>query len=431
MNTDSLPILFELILCVIDTAILYRFASLFLKRKMLSPYSQWGLAIIHTLITFVLSFIAVYSTITTLILTLTFVVYIFLVFEGSAHTKIRVALIAYVCLGVITAVVQSLIISWTPVTLTLIDSNIFIWMGVGVGIKCIYLLSAELGSLIVKGEIIQPFIGSRITHLLFISTFLMLLVLFDYLVDDFHTSDSDAIHYMIFFFGVFFSLLFVLIILYSRQKHKALTYKHLLQELKLKEQADLNLLSHNMEFLKTKHDLKNHLISLKSLLEIGKAEEADTYITSLLAQPTFKTYVHSKNDIINALLNSKIAENPSIRFHIRLNIEEFPFHARHLTVILGNILDNAIEAVTLLTTTEKEIEVIITENHDYGKIVVINPFDGELEEKEGQLFSRKGKARQGIGLMNVQQMITESGGKMIYATDNQIFRVTVLLKKEG
>lgn len=43
----------------------------------------------------------------------------------------------------------------------------------------------------------------------------------------------------------------------------------------------------------------------------------------------------------------------------------------------------------------------------------------------------KDKARQGFSLMNVQQMITESGGKMIYTTNNQVFRMTVLLKKEA
>ena len=69
--------------------------------------------------------------------------------------------------------------------------------------------------------------------------------------------------------------------------------------------------------MSVKHDLKNHLIVLKNYIEDSDNAQAIEYIEKIQSLDAFKTYVHSKNQTLNALLNVKVSENKDIDFRIR------------------------------------------------------------------------------------------------------------------
>ena len=58
------------------------------------------------------------------------------------------------------------------------------------------------------------------------------------------------------------------------------------------------------------------------------------------------------------LLNVKVSENKDFDFRIRLDIDKFDFDSILLTIVLGNILDNAIEAVEYLPKEQRIVDVI-------------------------------------------------------------------------
>lgn len=96
------------------------------------------------------------------------------------------------------------------------------------------------------------------------------------------------------------------------------------------------------------HDYKNNIISLTRLAEDGNIEEVRKYLkreNELVDTKMF--YIKTGNDIVDAMVNTKqkIAEQKGIIFVINATIpEKCRINEIDLDNILGNLIDNAIEA---------------------------------------------------------------------------------------
>lgn len=106
----------------------------------------------------------------------------------------------------------------------------------------------------------------------------------------------------------------------------------------------------------------------------------------------------------------------------KLNIQPFD-----LNIILGNLLDNAIEAVSKLERN-KVIKASIKLDRNILYINISNPFDGNIIYKKSNLkTTHKDKENHGFGLKSVKKAISKYNGIMnVYHTDS-IFNVDVLL----
>ena len=108
---------------------------------------------------------------------------------------------------------------------------------------------------------------------------------------------------------------------------------------------------HNTKMIK--HDLKNHMFSIRSLVENGDRKEALDYISDIMADVgTRQDYASSGNTIIDSIINFKFqeAEQNGIKTVLDLKIpENLKIPSFDMTIILGNILDNALKAVSLVS----------------------------------------------------------------------------------
>lgn len=97
-----------------------------------------------------------------------------------------------------------------------------------------------------------------------------------------------------------------------------------------------------------RHDIKNHLLCLNSLLENGKTEQATAYmlkLTDMVKQ--FDSPVQTGNDYADALLSVKYAEaaDTGIKISIDMAIPKQGYvQPIDLCCILSNAFDNAIAA---------------------------------------------------------------------------------------
>ena len=115
------------------------------------------------------------------------------------------------------------------------------------------------------------------------------------------------------------------------------------------------------EVRKTKHDMKNNMIYLQNLLKVNP-EEAEKYLEKYIGDTTEKTEEFSKsgNLPVDAVLNYKnmIAKSKGINIILEQQIPiDLPYKDSDICIILGNLLDNAIEAVE--SSRNKEIRVYI------------------------------------------------------------------------
>lgn len=179
------------------------------------------------------------------------------------------------------------------------------------------------------------------------------------------------------------------------------------------------------------HDLKNHFIVLKGMLDWGEEEQAKTYLDEfIMNELENKREVRSGNTAIDSILNYKIleAEQHTITFDLEIQIpEQLPVSPKDMSVILGNAIDNAIEAVE--KTEEKYICLLLQYTKGRLLIQISNPYAGELKMgASGEYLTGKTeKEYHGFGLKNIRDTVEKYGGVMDINAKDRKFTLTILL----
>lgn len=429
--TSILPMLFELIFSMIDVILLNKFSNIFLQENRENFIAKAVITICTALLPFSFHFMTYFSSFTTIILFVSVIMYVNVIFEGSTIDKIGVATLYYLSLGIITLIVTSAFVFLTAINSSDLQEILFVRILVGLLIKGTYFISVEALNYFSQKYIkkLTPAYSYSKVSIFHIYIFLILLVFFNHLFTSENILDKRSISLVMFSFGFLMMLLIILIHQYYYNKAKVLEYDFYLKESDLKKKEEMRILNHSIDILSTKHDLQNHLITLSYLIENNKKESALEYINNIHAIDAFKTMVDSENIVVNALLNEKISDNPDIKFNIQMEINYFPFDDKDLTILLGNSLDNAVEAVKFLPENERIITISISENYQYGKIVISNAYTGIINTNDGNIFSKKRNNERGFGLNNIKIVVQKYNGKLETSTTNNIFRVTILLPK--
>lgn len=196
-----------------------------------------------------------------------------------------------------------------------------------------------------------------------------------------------------------------------------------------------------------KHDMKNTLsVVLRLAAEKGESEnkELQAYLSEL--NNTFDSLdfrFKTGNSVIDTLLNMKYHEAlrlvPDLQVDVKklLLPSDLGVQSYDLGVILGNALDNAIEACEKLKKKEPEAKTFIRLSSVRKDNLLIfkieNSFDGTLKRKRQAGFPETDKADKkvhGIGLANIKNAAEKYQGTMDYKTDGRVFILSVMIKNE-
>ncbi|WCF07252.1 GHKL domain-containing protein [Paenibacillus thiaminolyticus] len=174
-----------------------------------------------------------------------------------------------------------------------------------------------------------------------------------------------------------------------------------------------------------KHDLKNQYVVLMGMLSQGDTAGAEKYLQNSIQKIEHIDYFFTNNYVLNYLLNEKksIAESNGITFNVKSFLpEKINLDTDIFAVVLGNLIDNSLNAVLRLShSKEKEISLLIKQFDNNLLIEISNVFDTV------ELKTRKNRRFEGIGIKNVKRIVEENGG--IYnqwVQDNQ-YIVSILL----
>jgi hypothetical protein len=194
----------------------------------------------------------------------------------------------------------------------------------------------------------------------------------------------------------------------------------------------LNLMKSSLESVRSfRHDMRNHLILLKSLVENNEYNEASKVISQITGAIDVKNeYAQSGNITVDSILNFKLQEaiNKGISVSLELNIPErlniTPFD---MSVILGNLLDNAINASSKL---EKDKRLDLKIDYKRGRLFInlSNTYTGILNYKGEKLTtSNRDKEAHGIGIKNINAVLDKYDGVMEIEHNENIFTTIILL----
>lgn len=207
--------------------------------------------------------------------------------------------------------------------------------------------------------------------------------------------------------------------------------KALLQQQNRAYLNQLEVIKQSQENLKEfRHNVKNHVLSLKTLIENNDNNAATHYLNSVFNSIDIPDeYSKSGNNEIDSILNYKLnkANTFGIKTDININVpEKLNIRPFDLSVVFGNLLDNAIEAAC--KCNEKRIKISAELDRNVLYINISNSFDGKLSYKGGKFVSTKVDAENhGMGINSVQKSLEKYKGAMeLHHSDNMFF-VDVLL----
>lgn len=183
-----------------------------------------------------------------------------------------------------------------------------------------------------------------------------------------------------------------------------------------------------------KHDMSNHLSVISACIDCEEYEKAKHYIHKITEPINSVNYLlNIDHPVIASMLYVKnmLAKKKEIAFDTEIDIyDNVLIDDVDVTILLGNILDNSIEACEKITGKEKKINLYIESEKDFFFLDCTNTIDQEkVQYKDKQLSTTKNDtSNHGFGLKNIQAVVDKyEGSKNIVITEED-FTIEIVLK---
>lgn len=184
-----------------------------------------------------------------------------------------------------------------------------------------------------------------------------------------------------------------------------------------------------------RHDLKHHLSEILMLAERGKTLQIVDYVQNMQAELLGEgEHISSGNAEIDSLVNLMLErakrELGNVRCHVCVP-QELDVSAFDWNIILGNLMDNAIEAAR--RSDDKLLQIKIHYQKGMLLIDIKNSYSGELLKSEDKYLSTKDYDRtdetqvHGLGIKNVRRIVEKYDGNMEISDEAGIFEVRILM----
>ena len=176
-----------------------------------------------------------------------------------------------------------------------------------------------------------------------------------------------------------------------------------------------------------RHDYRHHIQAMKVHAARGEYDEIDRYLDMLDDDLTnVETVVRTGNALTDAIFNSKLSlamekqiqVKASARIPVTLTVSELD-----LCVIIGNLLDNAIDACMELPPQQRLIRIYMEMKGNYLYLALTNTAAGA---KKHSFASTKGKGH-GFGIARMDAIVKKYGGYIRRASEDGAFSTEVLL----
>ncbi len=182
-----------------------------------------------------------------------------------------------------------------------------------------------------------------------------------------------------------------------------------------------------------RHEMKHHIDSLKVLCEDGDISRITKYVNSLSGDFCSEPSRFSDHALINALVSScsKRAKALGADFEASVQVPEtISIEDTDLAVVLSNMIDNAIEAISLVPDEkDRRLSLKVAIFEDTGLFIsCINTFHGERRQDErGAFISTKSAEGHGIGLKAMHRVAEKYNSILLPEVEGNVFHIKTYL----
>ncbi|MDE6641402.1 MAG: GHKL domain-containing protein [Acetatifactor sp.] len=219
-------------------------------------------------------------------------------------------------------------------------------------------------------------------------------------------------------------------ILSNRQNRELQSFMHM-----QKQQYDYQL-QQSVAVRRFKHDLVNHIGVLRELMNQKRTESAKEYIDTIWdIQNEFDLKIHTGDSFLDVIMNyySYLAVKENIEFVVLGKLtEKMSLEMFDITTLMGNILQNAVEAAIKAEVPRIRVEFIEHKKEIF--IVVSNSVAERINvKKDFFMTSKKDKENHGFGLKNIVSTVKKYHGEcyMESLAENKeaLFKISIAIPK--
>jgi len=182
-----------------------------------------------------------------------------------------------------------------------------------------------------------------------------------------------------------------------------------------------------------RHDYHNHIQALQASMELENYDEVRSYLRQLNDDLTqVDTAVKTGRVMVDAILNGKmnIAAQNKIPVNVKARLPEgVGVSDTDLCVIIGNLLDNAVEENKKLPEKDRFIRVYIGRKNTQLYLAFTNAA-GQKQKRRGALFSSSKGLDHGFGLRRVESLVKKYGGLFTADSEDGGFTAEILIPLE-
>lgn len=193
------------------------------------------------------------------------------------------------------------------------------------------------------------------------------------------------------------------------------------------QQENVKAILHEQEnAARMRHDMKHVMLAIQSLAQQGNTEEIITYCGNYIGEIGSRILmVRSGIQALDNLLSYKLSQAQDKGIHIKSHIGKISkteVSDLHLCMIVGNLIDNAIDALLINNSKNNVLEVVIEPNGGYVSIFVKNTIKQSVLAVNPILqTTKKEKNLHGFGIRNVKEIVERYGGVIQFYENEHMF----------
>lgn len=436
-----MDIIANLLTNIIDVNLLCYYLEVYFKReKKPSKHALFWLFAIVIINTLINKFLGL-ANIAGFILILISMSFIFKLIFNEEFLNVFIALlIGMIFMFALELITANLIIYIFKLSPSLVlELNLYKILAIFISKSCFFIV---IHSWISKISIISYIQDKRSLPVAFIFLFNSIIIYMAFILYK-YIEISSYLDYIVFFTFTLSSILFSwLIYVFTKKMVKQEQQKELMK-LKIKEYENQNFYIKNMEDIMQniraqRHDFNNHVSTLYGLIYLNKNEEAKKYILGLAEDISIvNNTIDIGHPVLTALINMK--RDKILRENIKMDLDvQLPKNLTieyvDLSIIIGNLLDNAIEACMNSDINEPFIELVIQTKNEYLIIETLNSKSNTTSIRadylEDRFTTKEDKENHGFGLKNVKRIVDQYNGLLKIEDKDNNFAVHIALPLE-
>jgi len=227
------------------------------------------------------------------------------------------------------------------------------------------------------------------------------------------------------------SCIMILCMFYNNASHAYFREKSHMNEKIIDAQKKYyeNLLEKENETRKFRHDINNHLLCIRSMLNEGKYKEAENYIYEIEKKTaTLKRGCQTGNDLVNTILNDISGKYKNVELTTEgLIPAELSISDMDICTVFYNIFENAFSAAS--ECSENAMVYLSSRSVASSMVFTVKNNMNRPVNKKGHSFVsyKSDRANHGFGTVNVKECVEANGGKVEFSYSENEFTVVIIL----